>query len=159
MCGVFGLVLQYREEYVEADLLTSLKTFSDVEEMLLIRLQRPSDEENEADILKRNFYAATPRNCRLRNQEKTLGLASARNKRAAFIHAAGAITSGECGTFPAMGATLGPDSLVALPRRERKDNTIATVVIRYDSPGGSALASDIVYHEVRWPREKKPVVA
>ncbi len=42
--------------------------------------------------------------------------------------------------------------------RCEKDDAIKAVVIRIDSPGGSALASDLIWHEVRRVHAKKPVV-
>ena len=44
-----------------------------------------------------------------------------------------------------------------LARCEREDS-IKALVIRIDSPGGSALASDLIWHEVQKVRAKKPVV-
>ncbi len=43
--------------------------------------------------------------------------------------------------------------------RVRKDDQIAAVVLRIDSPGGSAEASDLLWREVRRLAGKKPVVA
>ena len=40
----------------------------------------------------------------------------------------------------------------------RDDKTIKAIVIRVDSPGGSGLASDIIWHAVEAAKEKKPVV-
>lgn len=39
-----------------------------------------------------------------------------------------------------------------------KDDTIKAVVLRVNSPGGSALESDIIYHKINKLKEKKPVV-
>jgi protease-4 len=40
----------------------------------------------------------------------------------------------------------------------REDKSIKAIVIRVDSPGGSGLASDIIWHAVVAAKEKKPVV-
>ena len=40
----------------------------------------------------------------------------------------------------------------------RDDKSIKAIVIRVDSPGGSGLASDIIWHAVETAKEKKPVV-
>ena len=40
-----------------------------------------------------------------------------------------------------------------------RDNTVRAVVLRIDSPGGSALASDNIWHSVRALAKKKPVIA
>ena len=41
----------------------------------------------------------------------------------------------------------------------REDDNIAAVVLRVDSPGGEATASDLMWREIRQLAEKKPVVA
>lgn len=40
-----------------------------------------------------------------------------------------------------------------------QDDSVKAVVLRIDSPGGSALASDNIWHSVRTMAEKKPVIA
>lgn len=44
-------------------------------------------------------------------------------------------------------------------RKVRKDKKVEAVVLRVDSPGGDALASDLMWHEIRRCAEKKPVIA
>lgn len=46
-----------------------------------------------------------------------------------------------------------------LIRRLKKDDAVKAVVLRIDSPGGSALASDLLWHELMALREKKPLLA
>jgi protease-4 len=43
-------------------------------------------------------------------------------------------------------------------RQLEKDDDVKAVVIRIDSPGGSALASDLMWHHVMRVRKKKPVI-
>jgi protease IV len=43
-------------------------------------------------------------------------------------------------------------------RRLKNDDSIKAVVLRIDSPGGSALASDLIWHELRELGKKKPLV-
>jgi protease-4 len=43
-------------------------------------------------------------------------------------------------------------------RRLERDDEVKAVVIRIDSPGGSALASDLMWHQLMKLRKKKPVV-
>jgi protease IV len=44
-------------------------------------------------------------------------------------------------------------------RKLAKDDSVKSVVLRIDSPGGSALASDLIWHELRELGKKKPLVA
>jgi len=48
---------------------------------------------------------------------------------------------------------------VELLKKAERDEKIKAVVVRVDSPGGSALASDVMWHAVKMVRKKKPVVA
>ena len=41
----------------------------------------------------------------------------------------------------------------------RKDKKIVAVILRVDSPGGEATASDLMWREIKKLAEKKPVVA
>lgn len=49
-------------------------------------------------------------------------------------------------------------NLVSTLLRLEKDDDVKAVVLRIDSPGGSALASDLLWHQLMRVRAKKPVV-
>ena len=60
----------------------------------------------------------------------------------------------------AKAGTIGGDSTAALLRKARHDDKIKAVVLRIDSPGGSAYASEVIGQEIRLLREAgKPVIA
>lgn len=80
------------------------------------------------------------------------------DKKVAVIRAIGAITPGKS-RMSATGNFVGSDTLVELIRRARFDKGVVGVLLRIDSPGGAALASDIVWNELRALRKVKPVVA
>ena len=82
-----------------------------------------------------------------------------KGQRIAVIYAVGMITSGESNYDGATGQSVGSDTLVSHLRKVRADDSVKAVVLRIDSPGGSAIASDIIWREVLLTREKKPVVA
>ena len=67
----------------------------------------------------------------------------------------GTISSGAPGTRGGMKLA----STVATLRAARSNPFVAGVVLHVDSPGGSALASDLIHREVERLRELKPVVA
>ena len=54
--------------------------------------------------------------------------------------------------------TVGSDAYKALLRKIRLDNSIKAVVLRVNSPGGSALASDVMWRELELMKQQKPVV-
>lgn len=76
--------------------------------------------------------------------------------RIAWIPVTGAIHSGDASELGAGGATS--TSVVQGLRRARRDDSIRAVLLRVDSPGGSALASDVIWREVVRTKGKKPVV-
>jgi protease-4 len=79
--------------------------------------------------------------------------------RLAVIYAVGLITSGKSGFDPLNGSIIGSDTLVEYIRRVRKDSSIKAVVLRIDSPGGSSVASDVIWRELKMLGDAKPLVA
>lgn len=73
--------------------------------------------------------------------------------RIAVVYAIGDITSGEGDD-----QTIGSDRIAAAIRKARLDKEVKAIVLRVNSPGGSALASDIIWREVLLARGEKPVV-
>jgi protease-4 len=76
----------------------------------------------------------------------------------AVIPAAGGISMGGGGGLTG-GDGITAESLTKTLRRLREDASVKAVVLRIDSPGGSALASDLLWHELMLLREKKPLIA
>jgi protease-4 len=54
--------------------------------------------------------------------------------------------------------TMGSDTIAAAIKKAREDSSIRAIVFRVDSPGGSYIASDVIYHEVMLTKGRKPVV-
>lgn len=73
--------------------------------------------------------------------------------RIALIYAQGTILYGE-GSPTLMGQTTMNKALVSA----REDNTVKAIVLRINSPGGSALTSDLIWREVEKTAAVKPVV-
>jgi protease-4 len=76
----------------------------------------------------------------------------------AVVYATGDIVSGDSGTSPGGGFIMGGDSVSADLRRARNDSSIKAIVLRVDSGGGSALASEVIRREVQLAKKEKPVV-
>jgi protease-4 len=88
--------------------------------------------------------------------QESLGLN--KGEKIAIVYAAGDITSGRS-TFGGEGQeTIGSDSLVKVINDVRDDKSIKAIVLRIDSPGGSGLASDIIWRAIENAKSKKPVV-
>jgi len=75
----------------------------------------------------------------------------------AVLTTAGGINMQSEGMFGGDG--IAAESLGKTLKRLREDDAVKAVVLRIDSPGGSALASDLIWHDLWLLREKKPLIA
>ncbi len=87
-------------------------------------------------------------------------LAGARSSAApvALIRASGSIGMSASGGPFGGEAGITEHEMARLLSRVEKDEAVKALVLRIDSPGGSALASDLIWHALRKVRAKKPVV-
>jgi len=74
--------------------------------------------------------------------------------RVAVIYAMGNVVTGDADE-----GSIGSDRIAKAIRMARKDNKVKAIVFRVNSGGGSALASEVIYREVKLAAEVKPVVA
>jgi protease IV len=79
-------------------------------------------------------------------------------ERIAVIYASGAITGGRSNSSPFGGEMVGSDTIVKAVNDAAEDTSIKAIVLRVDSPGGSALASDLMWHAIENAKAKKPIV-
>ena len=80
------------------------------------------------------------------------------SSRIALLYATGTIASGRSSFDGAVGTVLGSETFVDWLRKIRIDPAVKAVVVRIDSPGGSAIASEVIWREVMLTREKMPVI-
>ncbi len=77
----------------------------------------------------------------------------------AVIHADGEITDGESRSVPIIGRdVVGAQTIIAAIAAARADDRIGAIVLRIDSPGGSAVASELMSREVFATRGVKPII-
>src|SRR5829696_893877 len=81
-----------------------------------------------------------------------------KGERIAVIYASGTIGSGSSENSPSGDQSIGSDTVSKALTDAAADNSIKAIVLRIDSPGGSGLASDIIWHAVEAANQKKPVV-
>ncbi|MBA3296168.1 MAG: signal peptide peptidase SppA [Acidobacteria bacterium] len=82
-----------------------------------------------------------------------------RGPRIAVIYVVGVITSGSSNYDSTSGQSVGSDTMADILRKARADDSIKAIILRVDSPGGSAIASDVIWREVMLTRQTKPVIA
>lgn len=117
------------------------------EDELLARLAPDDDEPSTID-------AAAYR----RVSARSLGLGG--GPRIAVVYAEGPILMGSAGgSLPGMAQIVGSRSTSRAVRQAREDDSIEAIVLRVNSPGGDATASDIIWRELVLARDEKPLVA
>ncbi len=123
---------------VDYQLADGVKYYDEVLEIL--KTKSGTENEEEVELLSFKKYASK----KAKKQK---------NPNIALIFAEGDIVDGE-GEIGQIGGT----SMSKLIREARQDSTIKAVVLRINSPGGSALASDVIWREVVLTKEVKPVI-
>ena len=99
-------------------------------------------ENKDLKFMKLGKYAKAPEKEKKSSSDKI-----------AIIYASGNIVSGEGDE-----GTIGSDDISKAIRKARLDENVKAVVLRVNSPGGSALASDVIWREMLLTKKAKPVV-
>lgn len=97
-----------------------------------------------------NFVTIDKYNNVPENKKEKSGLSD----KIAIIYASGDIVSGDGNDN-----NIGSDGISKAIRKAREDEHVKAIVLRVNSPGGSALASDVIWREVDLATKVKPVVA
>jgi protease-4 len=84
---------------------------------------------------------------------QSLGMERNSKNRIAIVYAAGEIVDGQ-----GSDEDVGGDRFAKIFRRLREDKNVKAVVLRINSPGGSATAAEVMQREVLLTREVKPVI-
>ncbi|KAK9813790.1 hypothetical protein WJX73_010027 [Symbiochloris irregularis] len=132
------------EDYLKGGWLTGLRYESEVLADLKKRTDGKEDKPLKKVLLKR-YSKVRP---------STFGLVG--KDRIAVIRASGTIVGGES-SVP--GDNIQAAEVIKQLKKVRGEKSIKALVLRVDSPGGDALASDLMWHEIKRVAEKKPVIA
>lgn len=81
-----------------------------------------------------------------------------KGERVAVIFASGPINTGRSADGMFGGQSVGSDTVVKAVNDAAADTSVKAIVLRVDSPGGSALASDLMWNSVENAKKSKPVV-
>ena len=89
------------------------------------------------------------------------GEVASKDKQIAIIYGVGGIRTGKTsgGGFGGSDAEIASTTFISYLKKVREDDNIKAVILRIDSPGGSALASDLIWEEIRKTKAVKPVYA
>ncbi|MBN8649997.1 MAG: signal peptide peptidase SppA [Cytophagales bacterium] len=86
--------------------------------------------------------------------KRSFSTSSTSKNEIAVIVADGDILSGR-----AQEGVIGSDTFAEELRKARTNDRVKAIVVRINSPGGSALASDVMWREIKLATEVKPVIA
>ena len=131
---------------VESGLVDELLTRTQIRDLLIDHVGSDSDKPDTFNAANMYDYLA---------QMRLLKGVSAEREYVAVVVAAGDVLFGRQPP-----GTIGGDSMAALLRKARNDDSVKALVVRVDSPGGSTFASEVIMDEIIALRESgKPVVA
>ena len=139
--------LQYYDE-----LLDTLKTASPDEDVQVVK----PDYERKRKVPDMNSFAGLMQLLSMLNPPRQTRSDTAENQ-IALIYANGPILPNIESFFASM-PVITPETLKEAFEKARTDDSVQAVVLRINSPGGSALASDLIWREVMLTQREKPVV-
>jgi protease-4 len=137
-----NLLIRSTQSTVEHNLIDSALYRDEVGEYLKEIMQ--VDDVDDLKFVSLSDYNLVPK------ERKGKGLAK---DKIAVVYASGEITMGSGDD-----SSVGSKKFSSAIRKARKDDKVKAIVLRINSPGGSALASEIILREVQLASEVKPVV-
>lgn len=115
-------------------------TFYEDEMLALLKKETNSDSTAKLNTIGLNDYRKAPQVSTATGKDKI-----------AIVYAQGEIGSEQSNT------SIGPE-LAKTIRKVREDDKVKAIVLRVNSPGGSALTSEIIWREVDLATRKKPLI-
>ncbi len=136
------LAINKPEDALELDFVDGLKYYDEILADLKAKLELEEDDDISSVSLAKYINAPDPSEVR-----------PDRKNRIAVVYAIGEIITGE-----GSDVVIGSDRIAKAIRTARKDEKVKAIVMRVNSPGGSALASDIILREVKLAAAEKPFI-
>ena len=133
------LKVQSSEDAVKFKVIDAVKYEDEVEKELKSKVSlTESDKLNYITMAKFNMVS---------------GNTSTSDNKIAVVYCVGDISGGEGDD-----QSIGSDRIAATIKKVREDDSYKALVLRVNSPGGSALASDVIWREVSLCKGKKPII-
>lgn len=139
-----SMLVHNAKDALRLHLVTKLGYFDEVQDYLRGKLGLKADKK--PNLVTLSDYQDTNKDDE--KEGKTSG------SRIAVIYAEGDIVTGR-----GSDDNIGSDKFAEAIRKARLDDKVKAVVLRINSPGGSSLASDIIYREVLLTKKVKPIIA
>ena len=135
--------IQRAPDAVAKGLVSGAMYYDELIDVLKEKTETESDKDLKSVTLRKYIKASKP---------GTKGFDFKKSK-IAIIYASGAINSGE-----GMDDGIGSETFAKAIREARRDSSVKAIVLRVNSPGGSALASDVIWRETMLAKQAKPLV-
>lgn len=136
--------LQEAKDAVELGLITDVKFYDEVLDLLKIKTETDLEKDLKSVTLRKYMKASKPGSSTALDYKKD---------KIAVIYASGEIISGT-----GKDDVIGSETVAKAIRAARRDSTVKAIVLRVNSPGGSALASDVIWRETALAKEAKPLI-
>lgn len=143
-----SLLVRTAEDALEYHLVDSLK----FEDEVISELMAYAKVEKEEDLNLVLLSTYTDAKGAISENEDSDKQVRFSRDRIAVIYASGEIKSGE-----SVKGAMGSETISEAIREARLDEDVKAIVLRVNSPGGSALASDVIWREVVLAKKEKPV--
>lgn len=145
-----GMLVRSAEDAVSQGLVDSVLYRDQVLALLKTRMGLPAEKDITFMGLADYTRAQVPN---ITTEKPVNEVSASKNSKVAVVYAQGDIVDGD-GTS----GSIGGFTLSQAIRKARTDSTVKAIVLRVNSPGGSGLASDVIWREVQLATEVKPVV-
>jgi protease-4 len=145
-----GLKINFPADAQQFKLVDELKYKDEVSDILKQKLG--VKEKQKINFISLSDYNSSGKETG-EDDEKTKNKKHDSKAKLAVIYAVGEIASGEGDADK-----IGSETTAKAIRDARTDTTVKGIILRVNSPGGSALASDVIWREVTLAKKVKPVV-
>lgn len=139
--------IQIASDAVDAGMATAVMYEDEV--MDILREKTETDEDDDLNFVTLAKYLKAPKPPK-EDGDFTL---SYKKAKIAVIYAQGNIGLGESGDD-----AVGSDTYAEAIKAARKDTSVKAIVLRVNSPGGVAIAGDMIWHEVVLAQKEKPLI-
>jgi len=148
------LLISSPEDAVTYNLIDGAVYEDEVVRLLKVKSGIKEDEDLNLVSLKK-YSKARPQLAKENEDEEKKGVEKPweKKEKLAIIYASGEIRSGK--NQPDV---MGSETIAEAIREAREDSTVKAIVFRVNSPGGSALASEVIWRETQLAKSEKPFI-
>ncbi|MFN3918475.1 MAG: signal peptide peptidase SppA [Flavobacteriales bacterium] len=140
-----GLLVRKAEDAQTHGLVDGLKYYDEIIDMLKAKAEM-DEKAKDLNLVNFNKYAR-------KAHRKELKANTKKKQYVAVVYAVGGIESGKGDA-----ETIGSETIAKAIRDARLNDSVKAIVLRVNSPGGSALASDVIWREVLLAKQAKPFI-